>query len=87
MLGALVRGGDLLPRQDPALGLAQGLQKEPSNLQEPCLPDPRSHTCASQVRPPCTCSLEGPMTLRGHLLRAPEVRDGCPFPGASSQAG
>lgn len=40
MLGALVRGGDLLPRQDPALGLAQGLQKEPSNLQEPCLPDP-----------------------------------------------
>lgn len=35
MLGALVRGGDLLPRQDPALGLAQGLQNKPLNLQEP----------------------------------------------------
>lgn len=41
VLGALVRGGNLLPRQDPALGLAQGLQNEPSNLQEPCLPDPQ----------------------------------------------
>lgn len=40
VLGGLVRGGNLLPRQDPALGLAQGLQNEPSNLQEPCLPDP-----------------------------------------------
>ena len=86
--GCLGEGRGPAAEAGPCIGLGSGAAEQAIEPAGTLTPRPPVHTPVHpKVSYLCTCGLKGPMTLRGHLLRAPEVRDGCPFPRPSSQAG